>query len=181
MTFMWDNPQPKNPDWWKPPSMFETSVYHKFRSPYTKIIPTRSDIRDQYLKLEPPSHDQIVAHSLTIHKILFSLLYGKVPELDLTGRLPEVTGFLADLVYYADYYAILDHVRPQIESWVKSLSDLWEDSGPMPDSGPDLAAFYSPRKSSSTPSNTWSDQAPGISSHQKTTTSPTTSTGSPMA
>jgi hypothetical protein len=127
MTFMWDNSQPKQPDWWKPPSMFETSVYHKFRSPYTKIIPTRSDLPDEYLKLEPPSHDQIVAHSLIIHKILFSLLYGKVPELDLTGRLPDVTGFLADLVYYADYYAILDHVRPQIENWVKSLSGLWED------------------------------------------------------
>ena len=45
----------------------------------------------------------------------------------LKGNLSKVIVFLADLVFYADYYNLLETVRGQIERWAKSVHHLLQD------------------------------------------------------
>jgi hypothetical protein len=68
---------------------------------------------------EPLDHYQIV--------VIFSLVYGKPVALNLEGDVSKVTGFLANLLVYADYYGLLGLVRVPVEKWLSSLSGIWVD------------------------------------------------------
>jgi hypothetical protein len=72
-------------------------------------------------------HQEIVSYSLNIHKVLVSISYGRIPEVALEGNRLMVIVFLADLVFYADYYDLLETVRRQVERWAMLIHHLLQD------------------------------------------------------
>jgi hypothetical protein len=128
---LWDDPRlqsRKVTRWNMPPYDSKTAdslLYGKFREPYRKILPERHHQR--YQPKGPLRHQEIVSYSLKIHKVLVSMLYGRIPEVVLKGNLSKVIVFLADLAFYADYYVMLEAVRGQIERWAKSIDHLLQD------------------------------------------------------
>jgi hypothetical protein len=82
--------------------------------------------------VDPLGHQQVVSYSLKIQKVLMSLLYGRILKMALSGETSNMAVFLADLVFYADYYDLLEAVRGHIVRWAKSLHHLLQNIREQP-------------------------------------------------
>ncbi|KAF2143884.1 uncharacterized protein K452DRAFT_307237 [Aplosporella prunicola CBS 121167] len=71
--------------------------------------------------------DKSTQQAVNAHKALFRLLYGLYVNLDFTPDPESAIRCMADVTAYAEFYGMLDIVRPAITETLLDIQGLWED------------------------------------------------------